>query len=1049
VLGESAAPPIIVSGTKSRRLLVVRSVPSKWGLVVLLAVAGASSTAASLSAQQRDTGQAQLAASAVVIHPREESPVRRAFSTTPPSLTPLQAETLQERLDGVHLPAPSVSSDGQADLAAPAGPPSNPPVRSARGAVATPEAFRFFENTAVGIDGAPLTFKSLTASPDVANADNVVFQTGNFYAARSVDGGKSFNFLDPFLGPFAPVNDGFCCHQGAVYDPNHDALFYLQQFFPDSSTGTHRINVDSGADGSFDCAYDLTPQQFGLASGRWFDFGELVLGTNFLYHTANVADQTPVVTEGFIGRYPLDQISTCASLTATSYEANDRFDFRATRGTGTTVYWGAHNSTTSIRIYRWPETSSTPQFDDRDVAVWPTGTATCAGPDGNDWCGRSTGRILGAYVANGTIGFLWNAPQGGSFPHPHVQFARFQESDRALVQQGQIWSDILAWQYPAVAVNARGHLGGTLLFGGGDSFNGPNCAAWIADDFNGGALAPLTNAVVAIGSSGPSQNVGGDRLGAQAHYPFGNTWVGSCYTQQGGSAAVNVEPRYVWFGRERDESACAMAMDLPAAGGVFPGTTGGTDTDAGTCGTPTGAEAVFRWVPNLSGTATISTCGAGTTFDTVLYVRDTACGTGTEIGCNDNGCSSQSTVTLSVIAGTAYYIFVDGSGGASGNFDLSIVPPAGTPPTADISAAVQLQGRPTPPDPSWSVPLTLTLTPSGGGSPVATCDTTSDQSGNFTCTGLPAGNYVGCVKSPRTLQECVNVTLVDGANSIDFGTLREGDANNDNCAVLIDFSILSSAFGTCIGDPGFDPRGDFNFDGCVLLTDFSLLSSNFGQCGDTPPAAAAAQSQRQAEVGASGATVEVVAPDSVVVGDTFSIQLAVEAGPSPVNGAAAYVAFAPEMVEVLDVTPAGELTMPLDVHVDNGEGVFGHAAGTLGPGMTGRFSLATVFLRVKRAGELVLALLQEPPFATDVTSVGRSVLGRVDGARITVMGDASCAGDCDSDGQVTVDELNRLIAVALGTASLDACLAGDSSGDGAVTIDEINAAVQHALTGCR
>ena len=68
---------------------------------------------------------------------------------------------------------------------------------------------------------------------------------------------------------------------------------------------------------------------------------------------------------------------------------------------------------------------------------------------------------------------------------------------------------------------------------------------------------------------------------------------------------------------------------------------------------------------------------------------------------------------------------------------------------------------------------------------------------------------------------------------VDFGLLREGDANDDNFVTLIDFSLLSGAFATCQGDARYDARTDFNADGCVTILDFSLLSSNFGQAGDT------------------------------------------------------------------------------------------------------------------------------------------------------------------------------------------------------------------------
>lgn len=61
---------------------------------------------------------------------------------------------------------------------------------------------------------------------------------------------------------------------------------------------------------------------------------------------------------------------------------------------------------------------------------------------------------------------------------------------------------------------------------------------------------------------------------------------------------------------------------------------------------------------------------------------------------------------------------------------------------------------------------------------------------------------------------------------------------------------------------------------------------------------------------------------------------------------------------------------------------------------------------------------------------------------------ASCVGDCGNDGEVTVDELLRMVNISLGAASVDQCLAGDGNHDGEVTIDEIIQAVNKALNGC-
>ncbi len=59
-----------------------------------------------------------------------------------------------------------------------------------------------------------------------------------------------------------------------------------------------------------------------------------------------------------------------------------------------------------------------------------------------------------------------------------------------------------------------------------------------------------------------------------------------------------------------------------------------------------------------------------------------------------------------------------------------------------------------------------------------------------------------------------------------------------------------------------------------------------------------------------------------------------------------------------------------------------------------------------------------------------------------------CDGDCNSDRQVTVDEILTMVNIALGNADGSSCWAGDADHDGQVTIDEILTAVNHAINGC-
>jgi hypothetical protein len=61
---------------------------------------------------------------------------------------------------------------------------------------------------------------------------------------------------------------------------------------------------------------------------------------------------------------------------------------------------------------------------------------------------------------------------------------------------------------------------------------------------------------------------------------------------------------------------------------------------------------------------------------------------------------------------------------------------------------------------------------------------------------------------------------------------------------------------------------------------------------------------------------------------------------------------------------------------------------------------------------------------------------------------AACAGDCNGDRMVTIDELITMVDAALGTLDASVCPAGDLDGNGAISIAEIVTAINRALTGC-
>ncbi len=162
------------------------------------------------------------------------------------------------------------------------------------------------------------------------------------------------------------------------------------------------------------------------------------------------------------------------------------------------------------------------------------------------------------------------------------------------------------------------------------------------------------------------------------------------------------------------------------------------------------------------------------------------------------------------------------------------LPPTSSPTSVVVIVGhVTIQGRPAQPNPRQSVPITLTLKLSGGG-PESNYSATTDASGYFTVTAPGPGAYDYRVKNPQTLANAGNAALANGTNAVEMGLLLTGDANNDNCVNVQDFSLLKNTFGKSVGDPGYDARADFNGDTSISVVDFNLQKNNFGICGAGP-----------------------------------------------------------------------------------------------------------------------------------------------------------------------------------------------------------------------
>lgn len=153
-----------------------------------------------------------------------------------------------------------------------------------------------------------------------------------------------------------------------------------------------------------------------------------------------------------------------------------------------------------------------------------------------------------------------------------------------------------------------------------------------------------------------------------------------------------------------------------------------------------------------------------------------------------------------------------------------------------LNGSVVLQGRPAAPNAQWQVPLTVDFyAEENMTTPAFSKSVTTDNSGNFIITDITPGNYKIAVKNGHTLKKVSQLeTFGSGLKTINFGTLKEGDANGDNTVDELDFSLLLNSFYKALGDPGFDIRTDFNDDSLVDEFDFSLLLNSYYQIGEQP-----------------------------------------------------------------------------------------------------------------------------------------------------------------------------------------------------------------------
>jgi hypothetical protein len=135
----------------------------------------------------------------------------------------------------------------------------------------------------------------------------------------------------------------------------------------------------------------------------------------------------------------------------------------------------------------------------------------------------------------------------------------------------------------------------------------------------------------------------------------------------------------------------------------------------------------------------------------------------------------------------------------------------------------------------WIVPFTVKFFTLGfnvmNTTPIYTFDLfTAKFNGNCEalCTGVTPGKYDITAVSEHTLLNVKrNIEITSSFNSVNLGTLLEGNANKDDRINILDFGILATAYGKNKDQSGYNAMADFDRNGAVNIFDFGLLATNY------------------------------------------------------------------------------------------------------------------------------------------------------------------------------------------------------------------------------
>jgi hypothetical protein len=413
--------------------------------------------------------------------------------------------------------------------------------------------FQILANHKVTLPSTP----SVSNEPSVANKGQIVLYVGNWYVARSDDGGRNWKYIDPSHDMV-----DFCCDQDVIYDQNHGIfIWYRQGKQTPNMENIFRLGV------SFDTSnwwfYNVRPMDLNRTwTNQSFDYPHLALGNQYLYISTNIVTESERSTP-IILRLSLEDLRNIRNTEFSYYQEGsiNSDTFTPVQGASNTMYWALHRSNNQIRLYQWNESLPSPdvEYIDKHIPAWSRldkGEGDCSTFNGEDWCGRADDSISSGWLSDNVIGFFWNANEqttyenGTTFDLPYIDAATFKItsniSNSTYLGRPYLWNPNFAWLYGYASPNEKGDVA-VVAFYGGNELNRINMAAGIDDSFNGSPPRWEMRTIL-NGTHLPSENEWGDFVRLRPENGSGSRWVSSGFTLQGNNTERFIEARYIVFG---------------------------------------------------------------------------------------------------------------------------------------------------------------------------------------------------------------------------------------------------------------------------------------------------------------------------------------------------------------------------------------------------------------------------------------------------------------------------------------------------------------------